>query len=57
MEKVLQAKPDALFMFLPAGSPSIAFVKAYVERGLKAAGIRLIGTGETQQLFLPQFHR
>ena len=55
MEKVLQAKPDALFMFQPAGSPSIAFVKAYVERGLKAAGIKLIGTGETQQIFLPQF--
>jgi branched-chain amino acid transport system substrate-binding protein len=54
MEKVLQAKPDALFMFLPAGSPSIAFVKAYIERGLKAAGIRLIGTGETQQILLQQ---
>jgi branched-chain amino acid transport system substrate-binding protein len=52
MEKVLQAKPDALFMFLPAGSPSIAFVKAYIERGLKAAGIKLIGTGETQQVLL-----
>ena len=55
MERVLQAKPDALFMFQPAGSPSIAFVKAYVERGLKAAGIRLVGTGETPQIFLPQF--
>jgi len=55
MEKVLQAKPDALFMFQPAGAPSIAFVKAYVERGLKAAGIKLLGTGETQQIFLPQF--
>jgi branched-chain amino acid transport system substrate-binding protein len=55
MEKVLQAKPDALFMFQPAGSPSIAFVKAYVERGLKAAGIKLIGTGETQQILLPSF--
>lgn len=54
MEKVLQAKPDALFMFLPAGSPSIAFVKAYIERGLKTAGIRLIGTGETQQILLQQ---
>ena len=55
MEKVLQAKPDALFMFIPAGAPSIAFVKAYIERGLRAQGIRLLGTGETQQLFLPNF--
>src|SRR5262245_33591221 len=55
MERVLQAKPDALYMFQPAGSPSIAFVKAYVERGLKTAGIKLLGTGETQELFLPNF--
>jgi len=55
MEKVLQAKPDALYMFQPAGSPSVAFVKAYAERGLKAAGIKLLGTGETQELFLPNF--
>ena len=54
MEKVLQAKPDALFMFLPAGSPSSAFVKAYIERGLKTAGIKLVGTGETQQILLQQ---
>ncbi|MFZ0839465.1 MAG: ABC transporter substrate-binding protein [Xanthobacteraceae bacterium] len=55
MERVLQAKPDALFMFIPAGAPSIAFVKAYIERGLKTAGIKLLGTGETQELFLPNF--
>jgi branched-chain amino acid transport system substrate-binding protein len=55
MERVLQAKPDALYMFQPAGSPSVAFVRAYVERGLKAAGIKLLGSGETQQLFLPNF--
>jgi branched-chain amino acid transport system substrate-binding protein len=55
MERVLQAKPDALYMFQPAGSPSVAFVKAYVERGLKVAGIKLLGGGETQELFLPNF--
>ena len=55
MEKVLQAKPDALYMFQPAGSPSVAFVKAFAERGLKKAGIKLFGTGETQELFLPNF--
>jgi branched-chain amino acid transport system substrate-binding protein len=52
MEKVLQAKPDALYMFQPAGSPSIALVKAYAERGLKGAGIKLLGTGETQQIMM-----
>jgi branched-chain amino acid transport system substrate-binding protein len=56
MEKVLQAKPDALFMFQPAGSPSIAFIKAFAERGLKAANVQLIGGGETQETFLPNFN-
>jgi branched-chain amino acid transport system substrate-binding protein len=55
MEKVLIAKPDALFMFQPGGATSIAFLKAYVERGLKAAGIKLLGTGETQALYLGGF--
>lgn len=55
MEKVLQAKPDALYMFQPGGSPSIAFVKAYSERGLKQANIQLLGNGEFAELFLPNF--
>jgi branched-chain amino acid transport system substrate-binding protein len=55
MERVLEAKPDALYMFQPAGSPSVAFVKANVERGRKAAGIKLLGGGETQEIFLPNF--
>jgi branched-chain amino acid transport system substrate-binding protein len=57
MEKVLQSnpKPDALYMFMPAGTPSVNFIKAYVERGLKADGIKLLGSGETQQIFLPNF--
>jgi branched-chain amino acid transport system substrate-binding protein len=55
MERVLEAKPDALYMFQPAGSPSVAFVKAYVERGLKGAGIKLLGGGETQELYLANF--
>ena len=55
MEKALQAKPDAIYMFQPGGSPSIAFVKAYVERGLKQAGIKLLGNGEFAELYLPNF--
>jgi branched-chain amino acid transport system substrate-binding protein len=55
MERVLQEKPDALYMFQPGGSPSIAFVKAFVERGLKQAGIKLLGNGEFAELYLPNF--
>jgi branched-chain amino acid transport system substrate-binding protein len=55
MEKAMQAKPDAIYMFQPGGSPSISFVKAYVERGLKQAGIKLLGNGEFAELYLPHF--
>jgi branched-chain amino acid transport system substrate-binding protein len=55
VEKVLQAKPDALYIFMPAGTPSINLVKEYGARGLKAAGIKLFGSGETQQIYLKNF--
>lgn len=53
LENVLQAKPDALYIFMPAGPPSIATVNAWAKRGLKKAGIKLLATGEMQQLYLP----
>jgi branched-chain amino acid transport system substrate-binding protein len=55
MERVLVAKPDALYMMQPGGATSIAFLKAYVERGLKAANIQLMATGETAALYLKNF--
>ena len=33
----------------------MALVKAYSERGLKAAGIKLLGTGETQEIFMGSY--
>jgi branched-chain amino acid transport system substrate-binding protein len=42
-------------MFQPGGSPSISFVKAFSERGLKQAGIKLLGNGEFAELYLPHF--
>jgi branched-chain amino acid transport system substrate-binding protein len=52
MENVLQAKPDALFGFMPAGPPSIAMMQTWASRGVKDAGIPLLATGETQEIFL-----
>lgn len=46
IQRVKDAKPEALFVFLPPGSQTIAFIKGFEERGLKQAGIRLIGTGD-----------
>ena len=46
IQRVKDARPEAVFIFLPPGSQTIAFIKAYEERGLKQAGIKLIGTGD-----------
>src|ERR1700680_2594789 len=46
VQRVKDAKPEAVFLFLPAGEPGIAFMKAYKERGLKQAGITLIASGD-----------
>ena len=46
VQRVKDAKPEAVFLFLPAGEQGIAFMKAYKERGLADAGIRLIATGD-----------
>jgi branched-chain amino acid transport system substrate-binding protein len=45
LQKVRDAKPDALFVFLPSGQGA-AFMKQFAERGLDKSGIRLIATGD-----------
>jgi len=45
LQKVRDANPQALFVFLPSGQGA-AFMKQFAERGLDKAGIRLIGTGD-----------
>ena len=45
LQKVRDAKPDALFVFLPSGQGA-QFMKQFAERGLDKAGIKLIGTGD-----------
>jgi len=46
VQRVKDAKPEAVFLFLPAGEQGIAFMKGYEERGLQQAGIKLIATGD-----------
>jgi branched-chain amino acid transport system substrate-binding protein len=46
LQRVKDTKPEAVFVFLPPGSQTIAFIKGYEERGLKQAGIRIIATGD-----------
>jgi branched-chain amino acid transport system substrate-binding protein len=46
IQRVKDAKPQAVFVFLPAGEQGISFIKGFNERGLAQAGIRLIATGD-----------
>ncbi len=45
LQKVRDARPDAVFTFVPSGAGA-ALMKQFAERGLDKAGIRLIGTGD-----------
>lgn len=44
IQRIKDAAPEAVFLFLPPGSATIAFLKAYKERGLDKAGITLLAT-------------
>jgi branched-chain amino acid transport system substrate-binding protein len=46
LQRVMDTKPDAVFVFLPAGDSAAVFMKQFAERGLKQAGIKLLGTGD-----------
>ena len=45
LQRAKDAKPDALFLFVPSGEGA-AVMKQFADRGLKEAGIRLICTGD-----------
>jgi branched-chain amino acid transport system substrate-binding protein len=46
VQRIKDLKPQAVFVFVPAGEQGIAFMKAYRERGLAEAGIKIIATGD-----------
>ena len=45
LQKARDARPDAIFVFLPSGQGA-QFMKQFAERGLDKAGIKLIATGD-----------
>src|SRR5881227_2078625 len=45
LQRAADAKPDALFVFVPSGQGG-TFMKQFVERGLDKAGIKVIGPGD-----------
>src|SRR6202023_3049415 len=46
IQRVKDAKPEAVFVFVPAGGKGTAFMKTFHERGLADAGIKVIATGD-----------
>ncbi|MDH3281620.1 MAG: ABC transporter substrate-binding protein [Gammaproteobacteria bacterium] len=45
-QRVKDAKPDCLYIFVPAGNHATAVAKIFADLGMAAAGIRLIGSGD-----------
>ncbi len=46
MQRIKNSGADMIFAFSPGGPPTQGFMKAYVDNGLKAAGIKVISTGD-----------
>lgn len=46
LQRVSDAKPQAVFVFVPAGTAAAMFMKQFAERGLDKAGIQVIGPGD-----------
>lgn len=46
LQKVKDAHPDAVFLFVPAGEQGVGFMKGFAERDLAKSGIQLIATGD-----------
>src|SRR5512146_913493 len=53
LQRVKDTKPDALMVFVPAGTTATAVMKGFGDLGLKAAGVKLIGPGDiTDDMYL-----
>lgn len=46
MQRIKDAKPDAVFVFLPVGDLVIQFVKSFSDSGLRGSGVKLLGTSD-----------
>ena len=46
LQRIKDAKPEAIFVFVPAGKSATSFIKGFGDLGLAQAGIKLIGTGD-----------
>ncbi len=44
VQRIKDAKPDVVFVFVPGGKQATQFMKAWTDLGLAAAGVKLVGT-------------
>jgi branched-chain amino acid transport system substrate-binding protein len=49
LQRIKDARPQAVFIFLPVGEQPVAFMKGFAERELDKAGIRVIATGDVTE--------
>jgi branched-chain amino acid transport system substrate-binding protein len=55
IQRVKDAKPDAVFVFVGAGVPAVAFFKAFHQAGLDKMGTRILASGDAlEEDSLPQ---
>lgn len=53
LERAAKTGAEAVYVFIPAGAPSVTFVREFAKRGLKDKGIKLLAGGEVQEVYLP----
>jgi branched-chain amino acid transport system substrate-binding protein len=46
MQRIKDAKPDGVFIFMPLGQLSLGSLRAVNDSGIKASGIKILGTGD-----------
>jgi branched-chain amino acid transport system substrate-binding protein len=54
LQRAKSFTPEAVYAFLPAGPATFGFVKAFHENGMRDAGIRFLGTAETEETNLQE---
>lgn len=53
IERAGNSGSEAVYIFMPAGAPSVSIIREFAKRGLKDKGIKLLAGGEVQEVFLP----
>ena len=53
IERAGNSGAESIYIFMPAGAPSVAIIREFAKRGLKEKGVKLLAGGEVQEIFLP----